>query len=53
MSVHKATPLKLGPVTLDTLVCQHCGEPIKRVPGGQGPTWVHTNTGAVAGPGAP
>jgi hypothetical protein len=48
-AVHKATP-ELGSLLQ---VCAVCGEPIRSVPGGHGPTWVHTATGAVAGSGAP
>lgn len=33
--------------------CRHCGDAVMQVPGGHGPTWVHTATGAVAGSGAP
>jgi len=48
MTIHKAEPL---PGTGDNGVayCRHCDHDIKRVPGGQGPTWVHEETGAVAG----
>lgn len=49
MAVHKATP-EGGKHGVST--CSECGEPVKRVPGGQGPVWVHTETGAVAGPSA-
>lgn len=44
--VHKATPQneRLGVST-----CEFCGEQVKRVMGGQGSTWIHTETGAVAG----
>ena len=44
--IHKATP-RDPQAGLST--CAVCGEEIKRVPGGQGITWVHTSTGAVAG----
>lgn len=30
-------------------MCKHCGKEVKRVPGGQGPTWVHEATGMVVG----
>lgn len=43
--VHKAT---LSPTT--PLYCAICGQRIKRVLGGQGPTWVHSDSGAVAAP---
>ena len=46
--VHKAEPEDDG-----SLWCKHCNESIQRVPGGHGPTWVHINSGAVAGSGAP
>jgi hypothetical protein len=29
--------------------CRFCGQPIKQVPGGRGPTWIHADSGAVAG----
>lgn len=34
-------------------LCAHCGREIKRVPGGDGPVWVHADTGAVVGTGPP
>lgn len=46
MSVHKAT---LDDRYLDTPLCLYCGQAIKRVPGGHGPTWIHVESGAVAG----
>lgn len=42
--IHKATPDK------DEQHCAVCGQRVKKVPGGQGPTWIHTDTGAVAAP---
>lgn len=33
--------------------CAVCGQWIKSVPGGWGPTWVHSDTGAVAAPNPP
>jgi hypothetical protein len=45
-NIHKAT---LDDRYLDNPMCFYCGEHIKRVPGGHGPTWVHVDTGAVAG----
>lgn len=48
MSVHKAEPQD---ESLGVSACKHCGAPVKRVPGGQGPTWVHTETGIVVGSG--
>ena len=29
--------------------CKHCKAEVRRVPGGHGPTWVHDETGTVAG----
>lgn len=44
-NIHKATPdTPNKPYT-----CSFCDEDIKLVPGGQGPTWVHSDTGAVVG----
>ena len=51
--VHKAEPAAIGSELTGTGTCTHCGEPVHRVPGGHGPTWVHTGSGAVAGSGAP
>jgi hypothetical protein len=50
--VHKAKPLRdyRGRMKAHCVVC---GQWIKRVPGGQGPTWVHSDSGAVAGPNPP
>lgn len=45
---HKATPQA---ETIGVSTCVHCGTPVKRVPGGNGPTWIHEATGAVAAPG--
>jgi hypothetical protein len=42
--VHKATPRE------DNEHCATCGARIKAVPGGQGTTWVHADSGAVAAP---
>lgn len=42
--VHKAAPGR-RPYN-----CGTCGQRIKRVPGGQGMTWVHADSGAVAAP---
>jgi hypothetical protein len=53
MTVHKATPIHGDSFpTVGTVVdqCAVCNETIMRVPGGQGATWVHEATGAVAGP---
>ena len=48
--IHKATPSDFG--TADQH-CAVCGQWIKRVPGGQGPTWVHRDSGTVAAPNPP
>jgi hypothetical protein len=44
--MHKAQPT---PEFTDDAVstCVVCHRDIKRVPGGHGPTWVHSDTGAV------
>lgn len=44
--VHKARP------DSNREHCVVCRQRVHRVPGGQGPTWVHTDSGAVAAPGA-
>jgi hypothetical protein len=48
--VHKATPQD---DTMGVSTCRHCGQQVKRVPGGLGPTWVHAESGTVAERGAP
>lgn len=45
--VHKAAPGN------EAGYCAACGQHIKKVPGGQGPTWVHADSGAVAAPNPP
>jgi hypothetical protein len=45
--VHKAAPGR------DVHHCGVCGGYIRLVPGGQGPTWVHFDSGAVAAPNPP
>jgi hypothetical protein len=45
--VHKAAP------GADEFHCKFCGQRIKRVQGGQGPTWIHADSGAVAAPNPP
>lgn len=45
--VHKAAP------GADEFHCEVCGQRIKRVPGGQGPTWIHADSGTVAAPNPP
>jgi hypothetical protein len=47
--VHKATPPDVPDLVDNISQCIHCHKLIKRVPGGQGPTWVHEDTGAVVG----
>lgn len=46
LPVHKARP------AVGDTHCVVCSQRIKKVPGGQGPTWVHSDSGAVAAPGA-
>lgn len=48
MRVHAATPQDERASN-----CIKCGQRIKSVPGGQGTTWVHTDSGAVAAPNPP
>jgi len=48
--VHKARPE--DPASDAEQHCAVCKWWVKRVPGGEGPTWVHSETGAVAAPGA-
>ena len=43
--IHKAEPCEN-----DDSHCTVCGQPIRSVPGGHGPTWVHADSGAVAAP---
>lgn len=46
--IHKAAP------DGDTgFYCAICGQPVKRVIGGQGLTYIHTDSGAVAAPNPP
>lgn len=40
--IHKAEPGETEPY-----YCRVCGQRIKQVPGGQGATWVHSDSGAV------
>lgn len=46
MSIHKAKPV----VNEDKgfSICLHCGENVKRVPSGQGTTWIHMDGFVVA-----
>lgn len=46
--IHKAVP-----VDGDESHCAHCGQAIRRVTGGQGPIYVHSDSGAVAAPNPP
>lgn len=46
-AVHKAAP------GARPYHCGTCGQVIKQVPGGQGTTWVHADSGAVAAPSPP
>jgi hypothetical protein len=50
--VHKAAPIAAEDENVGVSRCAVCAWPIKRVSGGQGPTWIHTDSGTVAGPGA-
>lgn len=45
MTIHKAAP-----TSDDLWNCETCGQRIKRVPGGHGPIWVHSDSGAVVAP---
>jgi hypothetical protein len=47
LPVHVAVP------AADEQHCKYCGQRIKRVQGGQGMTWAHTDSGAVAAPNPP
>jgi hypothetical protein len=46
--VHKALPADAAAYMTSCAVCK---EQVRRVPGGNGPTWVHDATGVVAGKG--
>lgn len=50
VGVHKAEPI--GDELHGISTCLHCEVMIHLVPGGQGPTWVHADTGAVAAGGS-
>lgn len=51
MALHRAEPTTADAhLRLEPPICKHCGGDITRVPGGQGPTWVHAD-GFVVGPG--
>lgn len=43
----KATPSQDYAASGTVHPCLLCGHDIKRVPGGQGSTWVHADTGTV------
>lgn len=47
-TVHRAEPWRSFDPNVGTF-CRFCNTLIHSVPGGQGSTWVHTATGAVAG----
>lgn len=47
LNIHKAEP---GP---NEFHCGICGQGVMRVPGGQGRSWIHTDSGAVAAPNPP
>jgi len=46
--VHKAQPAHPQDPE-DHQPCAVCRREVKKVPGGHGPTWVHVDTGTVAG----
>jgi hypothetical protein len=46
--VHKARP-RYPEDAESEQPCATCARVVKKVPGGQGPTWVHLSTGAVVG----
>jgi hypothetical protein len=46
--IHKAAPQEA-----DERHCAVCGAAIRQVPGGQGPIYVHADSGAVAAPNPP
>lgn len=48
--IHKALPAHPGDPE-DHQPCQVCRKEVHKVPGGHGPTWVHTETGTVVGSG--
>lgn len=48
--IHKAEPVQAFANDAHS-TCIHCHREIKRVPGGNGPTWVHSDTGTVVGSG--
>lgn len=53
LRIHKAEPGNLVEAARGRGHCKRCGAVVKRVPGGQGPTWVHEDSGAVAAPNPP
>ena len=52
-NIHKARPSTDYEDDAGVGHCGVCGQAVKRVPGGQGPTWVHTDSGAVVAPNPP
>jgi hypothetical protein len=48
LPVHKAEPVAKRLSLPGAYHCRICGAPLDRVPGGQGMTWVHRDSGAVA-----
>lgn len=48
VAIHKAVPQD---ETHGVSACAVCAAPVKRVPGGNGPIWVHSETGTVVGSG--
>lgn len=51
--IHKAEPNTALQREVGVGYCKVCGQRAHRVPGGQGSTWVHTDTGTVAAPSPP
>lgn len=49
VTIHKARPQD---DSLGVSACAVCGAPVKRVPGGRGPVWIHIETGTVVGSGS-
>lgn len=49
MAIHKAVPQD---GTHGVSACVSCAAPVKRVPGGNGSIWVHSETGTIVGSGA-
>jgi hypothetical protein len=51
--IHKAAPAFTAETAGPVQYCGVCGQHIKSVPGGMGPVWVHSDSGAVAAPNPP